>query len=123
MVPMRRVAAAIAIGALLGSTALPALAALSCASPSAPSHACCAKGGEGRGGALQQPPCCKVAVAVKDATREQVAPLTSSRSAVGIPVFAPVFNEPASSMVNARSPACIESPAAPPLGPPVRLRI
>src|SRR5258708_1110959 len=50
MPPMRLVAAAIAVSALVGSTALPALAALCCAS--APSHACCTKSGEDRTTAL-----------------------------------------------------------------------
>ena len=71
MPPMRRVAAAIAVSAaLVGSAALPALAERCCA----PSHACCAKGGEDRGVALERAPCCKVAAAAKDSAREQVPP-------------------------------------------------
>jgi hypothetical protein len=123
MFSMRRVAAAIAACALVGSMASPALAAFHCASASAssPSHACCAKGGEDKGTALESSPCCKVAVAVKPA--DQVAPQASSSSAIGAAASAPVLSEPAVAMVKARVPACIQRPATPPLGPPVRLRI
>src|SRR5882724_6060990 len=85
---MRRVAAAVAVSAVLGYTALPALAAFCCAS--APSDTCCAKGSEDRDAALERAPCCKVAVAVKDATREQVMPRTSSGSAIVVPAAAPM---------------------------------
>jgi hypothetical protein len=116
---MRRVAAAIAVSALVGSTALPALAALCCAS--APSHACCAKGGEDSGSALKHAPCCKVAVAVKDAAHEQVPPPRgSSGSAIAIPAL---LTQPAVLTAHARAPACMKVPASSPLGPPLRLRI
>jgi hypothetical protein len=121
MLPMRRVAAAIAACALVGSTAGPALAALSCASASAPSHACCAKGREGQGTTMERSPCCRADAPVKPA--DPVAPQASNGSVFGAPAAAPALSEPAVAMVNARAPACMQSPAAPPLGPPVRLRI
>jgi hypothetical protein len=116
---MRRVAAAIAVSALVESTALPALAALCCAS--APSHACCAKGGEHRATALEHAPCCKVVVAVKSAAREQVPPPRgSSDSTIAIPAMS---SQPAVLTAHARAPACMKVPASSPLGPPLRLRI
>jgi hypothetical protein len=116
---MRRVAATIAVSALMGSTGLPALAALCCAS--APSHACCAKGGEDRTTALEHAPCCKVAIAVKVAAREQVPPPRgSSDSTIAIPAL---LNRPAVLMANPSAPACMKVPASSPLGPPLRLRI
>jgi hypothetical protein len=119
MPPMRRVAAAIAVSALVGSTALPALAALCCAS--APSHACCTKSGEDRATALEHAPCCKIAVAVKVAAREQVPPPRgSSDSTVAIPA---VSSQPAILRADARAPACMKVPASSPHGPPLRLRI
>src|SRR6202171_5975568 len=80
---MRRVAAAFAVSVLVGSTALPALAALWCAS--AHPDACCARSGDDRDTAVERAPCCKVVGAVKDATREQVVPRASSGSATAIP--------------------------------------
>jgi hypothetical protein len=118
MLPMRRVAAAIAVSALVGSTALPALAVLCCAST--PSHACCAKGGEDRATALKPAPCCKVAVAAKNAAREQVRPPRGSSCTVAIPTLS---SQPAVLTAHARAPACMKVPASSPLGPPLRLRI
>jgi hypothetical protein len=117
---MRRVAAAIAVSALVGATALPALAALCCAS--APSRACCAKGDEERGTALEHAPCCKID-AVKDAARERVLPRTSSGSAIAVPAVAPHLSHAALLTADARRPACMLIPASTPLGPPLRLRI
>lgn len=118
---MRRVAAAIAVGALVGSTALPALAALCCAS--APSHACSAKGDEESGIALEHALCCKV-VAVKEAAQKQVLPpRTASGSAIAVPAVAPQLSHTALLTADARAPACMQIPASPPLGPPLRLRI
>lgn len=118
MPPMRRVAAAIAVSALVGSSGLPALAAFCCAS--APSHACCAKGGEDSGSALKHAPCCKVAVAMKAAAREQVSQRGSSGSVIAIPAM---LSQPAVLTAHARAPACMKVPASSPLGPPLRLRI
>jgi hypothetical protein len=118
---MRRAAAAVAVSALLGYTALPALAALCCASP--PSHTCCAQASEDGGSALERAPCCKVAVAVKDATREQVMPRTSRGSAIAVPTAAPMLSPPVTLIANALPPECMRGPVSPPLGPPLRLRI
>src|SRR5882724_11537751 len=118
---MRRVAAAVAVSAVLGYTALPALAAFCCAS--APSDTCCAKGGEDRDAALERAPCCKVAVAVKDATREQVMPRTSSGSAIVVPAAAPMSSPSVTLIANALPLARMQGPVSPPLGPPLRLRI
>jgi hypothetical protein len=117
MPPMRRVAAAIAVSAaLVGSAALPALAERCCA----PSHACCAKGGEDRGVALECAPCCKVAAAAKDSAGEQVPPRGSVIAIAAVPAPS---SHPAVLTADARAPACMQSPVSPPLGPPLRLRI
>lgn len=116
MIPMRRVAAVIAVTALLSSAALPALAALSCASPS---HACCVKAGEERGTAIERAPCCKIAVAMKEAAREQFVPRATG-SSIAVPAMAP---HGFAALTATRAPACMRLPASPPLGPPLRLRI
>jgi len=121
MRPMRRVAAAIAVSALVGSAALPALAALWCAS--AHPDACCARSGDDRDTALDRAPCCKVVGAVKDATRQQVAPRATSGWAMAVPAAAPALSHPVVPIANARPPECMQGPASPPLGPPLRLRI
>jgi len=117
---MRRLAAAFAVSVLVGSAALPALAALWCAS--AHPDACCARSGDGRDTALERAPCCKV-VGVKDASRQQVAPPVSSGSAIAVPAAAPMLSHPVALIANARLPACMQGPVSPPLGPPLRLRI
>jgi hypothetical protein len=116
---MRRVAAAFAISVLVSSAALPALAALWCAF--AHQDACCARSGDDRDAALERAPCCKVAGAVKDATRQQVAPPVSSGWAIAAP--APMSSHPIALIANAPLPACMQGPVSPPLGPPLRLRI
>jgi hypothetical protein len=120
MTPMRRLAAAIALSALLGS-ALPALAALCCVP--APSHACCAKSGEERATAVECAPCCKPAVEMKDAAREQFTPRAPSTSVIAVPAVAVLWSDPVFLTADARAPACMTIPASPPIGPPVRLRI
>jgi len=121
MPPMRRGSAAIAVSALLGSTGLPALAALCCAP--APSHACCEKGVEERATAMERAPCCNIAVEISDRAREQFTPRASSGSQIAVPAVAPLPSQPAVLAAGARVPACMTIPASPPLGPPVRLRI
>jgi hypothetical protein len=121
MFSMRRIAAAFAVSVLMGSTALPVLAALWCAAAHA--DACCARSGDDRGTALERAPCCNVVAAVKDATRQQVAPRASTGSAMAIPAAAPVLSHPVALIANARPPECMQGPVTPPLGPPLRLRI
>ena len=121
MRPMRRVAAAIAVSAFLGTTALPALAVLCCAP--APAHACCAKGGEEKRTALGRAPCCKASVALKTHEREPATPRTPSASVLAVPLVALIPVEPALLAAEIFAPACLASPASPPLGPPLRLRI
>ena len=118
---MRRLAAAFTVSVLMGSATLPALAALWCASVHP--DACCAKSGDDGDAALQRAPCCKVAGAVKDATRQQVAPRPSSGAALAMPMAAPVSSHPVALIANARGPACMQGPVSSPLGPPLRLRI
>jgi hypothetical protein len=118
---VRRIAAALAMNVLIGSTALPVLAALWCGS--SPSDSCCAKPGEERASALERAPCCKVATAVTVAAREQVTPRVSSGPVVGAAAVLPVLSEPADLVASARPPACMQCPVSPPLGPPLRLRI
>jgi len=121
MRPMRRIAAAFAVSVLVGSAALPDLAALWCAS--AHPDACCARSGDDRDTALERAPCCKVVGAVKDATRQQVVPPVSSGSAIAVHAVAPMLRHPVALVANARLPACMQGPVSPPLGPPLRLRI
>ncbi len=118
---MRRVAAAVAVSAVLGYTALPVLAALWCGSSL--SNTCCAKPGDNGGTALERAPCCKVAVSVTNATREQVTPRASGFSAVGVATAAPLLSEPFALIAHVGLPACMQCPVSPPLGPPLRLRI
>src|SRR6267378_1895440 len=109
MSPMRRVAAAIAVSVLMGSGALPALAALWCGSPS-----CCAKPGDNRATALERAPCCKVAVAVTDATREQVTLRPSGAPAIGVAAAAPALSQPVALIPDLGLPACMQCPVSPP---------
>jgi hypothetical protein len=119
--PMRGAAAAMAISATLASTALSLLAALCCAS--APFHSCCAKGGTERKTWLERASCCTMTVAMHDAARDQVTPHPSTRAAIGIPACAQVLSNLVTPFVDADAPTCMQCPASPPLGPPLRLRI
>jgi hypothetical protein len=121
MPAMRRLAAVIAVSVLVGSTALPVLAALCC--DSAPSHTCCTRGEEAGAAALERAPCCKAAVAVKGAAREQATPRATGGSLIAIPAAAPLLSQPAVLTADARRPACTQSGASPALGPPLHLRI
>lgn len=119
MQPMRRIAAAFAVVALVRATAFPALAALCCASP--PSHACCAKG-QDPGTAVEHAPCCKMDAAA-GAAREPVLPRASSRTDFAFLAVAQPLGHPALLTADAPAPARRLLPASPPLGPPLRLRI
>src|SRR5260370_11670201 len=117
MPPMRRVAAAIAVSAaLVGSAALPALAERCCA----PSHACCAKGGEDRGVALERAPGFKVAAAAKHAAREQVPPRGSVIAIAAVPAPS---SHPAVLTARAPAPASMQTPVSPPHPSPLPPRV
>lgn len=70
---------------------------------------------------MERPPCCKVAVAVKHAAREQFTSRISSDSSTAV-AAAPLGIQPVLGRY-ARAPPCMRIETSPPLGPPLRLRI
>ena len=117
---MRRLIAAIALSAVVGYAAVPALVAMWC--ETAMSHACCARTGDGGIDAATRAPCCKT-LFVTENRRTEAAPGAGIRVVAPVAVAlsaAPAFE--VSSALAARHRGS-RRPSPPALGPPLRLRI